>query len=142
MGELVREQIGSMANDLLVESRRRLDDAAPRSVEDIRAAGRPLIGFSDEMAAREKALTRFMYANLYHHPEQIGIAERMALVIAGLAAAYKADPGLMPDRWRGSLPSSEPAFTRHIGDFIAGMTDRYALSRYREIIGPISIEGF
>ncbi|MET0373092.1 MAG: deoxyguanosinetriphosphate triphosphohydrolase [Rhizorhabdus sp.] len=142
LGELVREQIGCMVNDLLTESRRRLAEAAPRSVEDVRAAGRPLIGFSDDMAAREKALTRFMYANLYHHPQQIEIAVQMARVIASLADLYKHDPTRMPDNWRERLPADEPGLTRHLGDFIAGMTDRYALSRYRDLIGPISIEGF
>ena len=132
-----------MVNDLLIESRRRLADAAPGSVEDIRAAGRPLIGFSDEMAEREKALTRFMYANLYHHPQQIEIANKTGEVVAGLAAAYKADPSKMPERWVETLPAEEPQRTRHIGDFIAGMTDRYALSRYRELVGPIELdEGF
>ncbi len=143
LGELVREQIGCMVNDLLTESRRRLDEAAPRSVEDVRAAGRTLIGFSEEMAIREKALTRFMYANLYHHPLQLEIANQTGEVVAGLAAAYKADARHLPERWRDTLPSSEPERTRHIGDFIAGMTDRYALSRYRELVGPIEIdEGF
>nr|WP_047166496.1 deoxyguanosinetriphosphate triphosphohydrolase [Sphingomonas sp. Y57] len=142
VGELVREQIGCMVNDLLDESRRRLDKAAPRSVEDVRAAGRPLIGFSEAMAEREKALTRFMYANLYHHPQQLDIAARTGEVVAGLAAIYKADPGLMPGKWGESLPADEPGRTRHVGDFIAGMTDRYALSRYEELVGPISIEGF
>lgn len=142
LGELVREQIGCMVNDLLIESSRRLDEAAPRSVEDVRAAGRALIGFSDEMAAREKALTRFMYANLYHHPEQLEIAARTGEVIAGLAALYTSDPTQLPEGWRATLPVEEPARTRHIGDFIAGMTDRYALSRYRDLIGPMAIEGF
>jgi len=142
LSELVREQIGCMVEDLLAESRRRLDEAAPRSVEDVRAAGRPLIGFSDALATKEKALTRFMYANLYHHPQQLEIAARMREVVAALAAAYKADPLLMPENWRETLPADEPALTRHIGDFIAGMTDRYALSRYGELIEPISIEGF
>ncbi|ATE66628.1 deoxyguanosinetriphosphate triphosphohydrolase [Rhizorhabdus dicambivorans] len=142
LGELVREQIGCMVNDLLTESRRRLAEAAPRSVEDVRAAGRALIGFSDAMAAREKALTRFMYANLYHHPQQLEIAVRMGEVIAGLAVAYKTEPDLLPERWLETLPAEEPGRTRHIGDFIAGMTDRYALTRYRELVGPIAIEGF
>jgi len=143
LGELVREQIGCMVNDLLAESRRRIAQAAPRSVEDIRAAGRPLIGFSDEMAERERALTRFLYANLYHHPQQIEIASRTGEIIAGLVAAYKADPGKLPPHWRATMPEGEPGRIRHIGDFIAGMTDRYALSRYRELIGPIEIgEGF
>ncbi len=143
LGELVREQIGCMVNDLLIESQRRLAEAAPRSVEDVRAAGRALIGFSDAMAEREQALTRFMYANLYHHPQQIEIANQTGQVIAGLAAAYLADPGKLPQRWLESLPAKEPQRTRHIGDFIAGMTDRYALSRYRELVGPIELdEGF
>ncbi|MBP8231295.1 MAG: deoxyguanosinetriphosphate triphosphohydrolase [Rhizorhabdus sp.] len=142
LGELVREQIGCMVNDLLAESRRRLEEEAPRSVEDVRAAGRPLIGFSDEMAAREKGLTRFMYANLYHHPQQLEIAARMAEVVSGLADAYRRDPALLPDNWLATLPESEPARTRHIGDFIAGMTDRYALTRYAEHVGPVSLEGF
>jgi dGTPase len=94
------------------------------------------------MAAREKALTRFMYANLYHHPQQLEIAERMAKVVSGLAEAYRRDPALLPDNWRASLPETEPARTRHIGDFIAGMTDRYALTRYAEHVGPVSLEGF
>jgi dGTPase len=143
LGELVREQIGCMVNDLLTESRRRLAAAAPHSVEDIRAAGRPLIGFSDEMAENEKALTRFMYANLYHHPLQREIATKTGTVVAGLAELYKADPGKLPGAWLEALPAAEPERTRHIGDFIAGMTDRYALSRYRELVGPIEIdEGF
>ena len=143
LGELTREQIGCMVNDLLSESRRRLEAAAPRSVEDVRAAGRPLIGFSEAMAARESELTRFMYANLYHHPLQIGIATQTGEVITGLAGAYKARPELLPAHWRETIPAGEPHRTRHIGDFIAGMTDRYALSRYRELVGPIEIdEGF
>jgi len=140
LGELVREQIGTMVNDLLDESRRRLAAAAPRSVEEVRAAGRPLIGFSDDMATREEALTRFMYVNLYHHPQQIEIAGRTGEVIAALAAVYKAQPDRLPAHWREIMPDSEPGRTRHIGDFIAGMTDRYALSRYRELIGPIEFE--
>ena len=143
LGELVREQIGCMVNDLLAESRCRLDAAAPGSVEDVRAAGRALIGFSDDMAGREKALTRFMYANLYHHPQQLDIAARTGRVISGLADVYKADPGRLPVHWRETMPQAEPGRTRHIGDFIAGMTDRYALSRYRELVGPIEFdEGF
>jgi len=140
LGELVREQIGSMVNDLLDESRRRLADAAPGSVEDVRAAGRPLIGFSDAMAARETALTCFMYSNLYHHPMQLEIAAKMAGVITELTRMYRQEPQRLPPRWQEMLPPVEPARTRHIGDFIAGMTDRYALSRYREHIGPIMID--
>ena len=94
------------------------------------------------MAVREKALTRFMYANLYHHPQQLDIARQTEQVVASLAEIYKREPGNLPDNWRARLPASEPGLSRHIGDFIAGMTDRYALSRYRDLVGPIAVEGF
>lgn len=138
-GELIRDQIGRMVTDLIAESRRRIAEAGPRSVEEVRAADRPLIGFSDQMAAGERALKRFMYAELYHHPSQLAVAAKARTVVAGLAAAYLAEPTLMPAAWVARLPEGEPARTRHIGDFIAGMTDRYALTRYREVVGAIDM---
>lgn len=141
--ELVREQIGRMVNDVVEETRRRIDTARPNDAADIRDAGRPLAGFSPELAERETELKAFMYANLYHHPLQLEIAERAAQVVSGLAQAYLADPCLLPDHWLSALPGDEPARSRHVGDFIAGMTDRFALSRYREIVGPIDMpDGF
>ena len=138
-GELVRDQIGRMVADLVVESRRRLAEAAPRSIEEVHAAPGPLIGFSEGMAAAERSLKRFMYAHLYHHPRQLDVAEHAGGIIAGLAQAYLADPDLLPDHWRAALPADEPGRTRHIGDFIAGMTDRYAVARYREVVGPVEM---
>ena len=91
------------------------------------------------MAAQERAFKRFMYARLYHHPSQLVVAEKARAVIAALAAAYRADPALLPPHWRERLPAEEPARARHIADFIAGMTDRYAIARYRELIGPVDL---
>jgi dGTPase len=77
-----------------------------------------------------------MYARLYHHPQQVLVAESAHNIIAGLAAAYLNDPSRLPEDWRARLPADQPARARHIGDFIAGMTDRYALARYAELVGP------
>lgn len=141
--ELVREQIGRMVNDVLTETRARLADARPETIERVRAAGRPLAGFSEAMSADERAFKRFMYDRLYHHPRQLAVAEQAGQIVAALAAAYRADPMLLPPEWRARLPEAEPARTRHIGDFIAGMTDRYAIARYREVVGPVELpEGF
>ena len=64
-------------------------------------------------------------------------------MVAGLFDVYRADPSLMPVQWPEALPVEEPARGRHIADFIAGMTDRYAIARYRERVGPIDLpEGF
>ncbi|MBW6528884.1 deoxyguanosinetriphosphate triphosphohydrolase [Sphingomonas sp. RHCKR7] len=142
-GELIRSQIGAMVNDLIAESRRRIDAAGVASVDEVRAAGQPLIAFSPAMATAERELKRFMYANLYHHPRQLAAAGAAAQVVAGLFAAYRDDPARLPEEWRGRLPAAEPAISRHIADFIAGMTDRYAIARYREVVGPIDLpEGF
>jgi dGTPase len=143
IGELVREQIGLMVNDVLEETRRRLAEASLTTADEVRAAGRPLVGFSNQVAEREQQFKRFMYARLYHHPLQLDIAAKAGQVIAGLAAAYRSDPTALPAHWLGELPEAEPARMRHIADFIAGMTDRYALARYRELVGPIDmVEGF
>ncbi|MDO6413477.1 deoxyguanosinetriphosphate triphosphohydrolase [Sphingomonas sp. BIUV-7] len=138
-GELIRDQIGRMVGDLIAESRRRIAAAGPASVEAVRAAPEPLIGFSEAMATSERALKRFMYRELYHHPRQIEVAEKAGVIVAGLADAYLGDPSLLPPTWLAALFAEEPARTRHIGDFIAGMTDRYALTRYREVVGPVEM---
>jgi len=143
IGELIREQIGRMVNDVIAESRRRIAGAAPANINDVRRQRRPLIAFSDAMANEERALKRFMYERLYHHPRQRDISAQAGAVVAGLAAAYLSDSSLLPEHWLNAVPEGEPARTRHIGDFIAGMTDRYALARYRELVGPIDMpDGF
>jgi dGTPase len=141
--ELIRQQIGLMVNDVIAATRANVANAGIRSLADVRAAGRTLAGFSPELADREGALKAFMYANLYHHPRQLEVAASARIVIAGLFAAYADDPAQLPEYWRQSLPTASPHRARHIADFIAGMTDRFAISRYRELIGPIDMpEGF
>jgi dGTPase len=141
--ELVRDQIGVMVNDVIVETRRRLEEVAPDSIDDVRAAGRALVGFSEAMAAEERALKRFMYATLYHSASQREVADVARGLLARLFATYANVPARLPDEWREALPDGEPDRTRHIADFIAGMTDRYAISRHRELVGPVELpEGF
>ncbi|MBB4618756.1 deoxyguanosinetriphosphate triphosphohydrolase [Sphingomonas abaci] len=141
--ELVRTQIGAMVTDLLAETQARIADSGVGDVADVRAAGRTLVGFSEAMRTAERDLKRFMYANLYHHPVQLAAADAARAVVSGLFATYSADPAAMPPEWRERLPVEEPARSRHIADFIAGMTDRYAITRYRALVGPIDLpEGF
>ena len=143
LGELTRSQIGAMVNDLIAETLARVSDAGVESVDDVRAAGRALAGFSAAMAERERVLKRFLYANLYYHPRQLEAADFAHAIVAGLFAAYAANARLLPDEWRERLPAEEPWRSRHIADFIAGMTDRYAIARYREAVGPVEApEGF
>jgi dGTPase len=141
--ELVRSQIGTMVNDLIEETRRRIAASGVGTADDVRLAGEALCGFSPAMREQERDLKRFMYANLYHHPLQLAAAEAAQGIVSGLFAAYHADPRTMGVEWAGDVPGDEPGRSRHIADFIAGMTDRYAVARYRELVGAIDLpEGF
>jgi dGTPase len=133
--ELVREQIGAMVNDLLETTRANL--AGVGSIDEVLGAGRALAAFSPAMATHERELKAFLYRHLYYHDEQRATAERARTVIARLFAAYHQEPALLPPEWRGRLPDGEPGRSRHVADFIAGMTDRYAIERYRQVFGEV-----
>jgi dGTPase len=135
VSELIREQIGVMVNDVIDATRERIEAHTIGSVDDVRNSGVSLGGFSAEMAGRERILKRFMYTNLYHHPVQNDTAEKAKKIVSDLFAAYSKDASNMPDEWRQSLPSDEPARSRHIADFLAGMTDRYAQNCHQSICG-------
>ena len=131
--ELVRDQIGLMVNDVLEHTRRQIAGFA--SVAEIRGAGRQLAGFSPAMQEQERVLKKFMYRKLYFHPEQVAAAERARDVVARLFEAYSHDPQLMPERWREGLCEDTTQRARVIADFIAGMSDRFAIQACSDIYG-------
>jgi dGTPase len=140
--ELVRDQIGFMVGDVLGETARRLAEGGVESVADVRGAGRPLAGFSPAMAGEEAMLKRFRHARMYNAPAVLAVREQAQAVVARLFAAYRDDPSRLPPEW---LPDEADEVTtlRTIGDFIAGMTDRYAVRQHRELVGPVELpEGF
>jgi dGTPase len=132
---LVRDQIGSMVGDLIAETRRRVADAGVETCDEVRAAGQPLAGFSASLADEERTLKRFLYERLYNAPELIPIRVEAQRVVSRLFAAYRDDPSLLPDNWRSE--GDETQRLRTIGDFIAGMTDRFAVARHEELVGPV-----
>ncbi|HWK34684.1 deoxyguanosinetriphosphate triphosphohydrolase [Sphingomonas sp.] len=141
--ELIRSQIGVMVNDLIGETRAAVAAAGIGDIADVRAAGTALARFSPVLREDERQLKRFMYANLYHHPSQLEAAAVARRVVGGLFAAYRDDPAHLPADWRTRLPTDAPEHSRHIADFIAGMTDRYAIRQYRAIVGELALpEGF
>lgn len=131
--ELVRGQIGLMVNDVLDHTREAAKGLS--SVDDVRSAGKAIAGFSPSMQIEERKLKSFMYEKLYFHEEQLSNAERARDVIARLFAAYQQDQATMPSEWRARAPSDDPARSRHIADFIAGMTDRFAIDQCAKIYG-------
>ncbi len=131
--ELIRDQIGLMVNDVIEHTTRQVQDMS--SVGEVRDAGRQLGGFSPEMAMHERALKKFMYEKLYYHTDQVAAAARARDVIARLFAAYSQDARLMPQDWQERLPANDPQRSRVIADFIAGMSDRFAIEACSEIYG-------
>ncbi len=133
--ELVRGQIGLMVNDLIGETQARLAAGDIRTIAQVRGAGHALAGFSSELVAHERGLKAFLYERLYFHPDQIATASRARIVVERLFAALAAGPARMPPSWHEAMPASEPGRSRHIADFIAGMTDRYAIDTYQRLFG-------
>ena len=134
---LVRDLIGTMVGDVIAETGRRVAEAGVETIDDVRDAGRQLAGFSEAMAEEEEGLKRLLYARLYGAEELDPVRHEAQRVVANLAAAYRSDPALLPAEWQGG--ADETQRLRTIGDFIAGMTDRFALRRHEELIGPVNL---
>jgi dGTPase len=133
--ELVREQIGVMVNDVITSTQERIAHHGVATIDDIRSINMKIGYFSTELAEQERELKSFMYANLYHHPTQIEAAAKARRIIVELYAAYANDPDLLPEEWRNDLPVAQPVRSRHIADFLAGMTDRFASNCHKAIYG-------
>jgi dGTPase len=134
---LVRDMIGTMVGDVLKETACRVNEAGVQTIEDVRAAGRSLCGFSAALAAEERELKRFLYAHLYDSPQLQGVRTEAERIVSDLAAAYHDDPSRLPQPWQSGGTMVQQL--RTIGDFIAGMTDRYAIARHEELVGPVDL---
>ena len=134
---LVRDGIGSMVGDVLRETRRRLADAGVETIDEVRAAGLQLAGFSEEMQAEERALKRHLYARLYDSPQLKPIRVEAQRIVGDLARFYRDNADALPDGWQRG--EGETARLRGIADYIAGMTDRFAIARHESLIGPVNL---
>ena len=134
--ELVREQIGRMVSDLLATTRSRLAEIDARSVADVRAAGRTIATLSPALSSEVRALKDFLRERMYRAPAVARLRDPSEAVVEGLFAALHDDPARLPGDWAAHCPADEPARARHVGDFVAGMTDRYALKLYEQLVGP------
>ncbi len=132
---LVRHLISTMIADVVAESRARLDTLAPASAEAIRAAGRPTITFSGAIADADRAIKAMLKTKVYRHRQVMDVMDRMEGVLARLFGRYLDDPAAMPEAWRPSPGDDTTLKARRVADFLAGMTDRYALGEYKRLFG-------
>jgi dGTPase len=134
--EIVRRLINRMVENLLGESQKRLAAGDVTSADDVRGANRPLIAFSTAMERQNDALKKFLNARMYSHEKVVHMMIRAQRVLSDLFEAYLAKPELLPVSWRPVRGDGDrTALARHVCDFIAGMTDRFALYEHRRLFG-------
>ena len=130
--ELVRRVIARLAEDVIAESTRRLDALAPGSSDEVRRADEQIVGFSAAMAEADAAIKGFLYPRMYHHPRIARVMGAAEQVVRDLFAHYAGHPADLPAEWApGAVDPAGRA--RRIADFVAGMTDRYALNEHARL---------
>ncbi len=132
--ETGRRLIDVMVNDLLSETEERLSDANPQSVEDVRNFPGPLVAFSDQLADDNRSLKLFLLERMYRHYRVNRMTSKARRVVGDLFKLYLDEPECLPEDWRLGAERVDKNFrAQHIGDYIAGMTDRFALDEHRRL---------
>jgi dGTPase len=127
--ETVRRMINTLVVDLIDETRRRITLSKPVTVDDVRGAP-PLVGFSEQVAAEQEALKNFLRDGLYRHPEVMRMTSKAKRIVRELFDAFHQEPRLLPADHQARVAAHGP---RAIADYIAGMTDRYAIKEHRRL---------
>ncbi len=134
--EAVRRMIDRMVGDLIAESRRRLAAAAPVDVDALRRLARPVIAFSEAMCENDRALKTFLRSHMYRHARVVARTDEAKGIVRTLFDVFLADPDRMPEVWAARARGpDETARARVVADYIAGMTDRYAIEEVTRIKG-------
>jgi dGTPase len=132
--EFIRRLIGLLIEDLVAQTRRNLAALAPRSVDDVRNAPSGVAGFSPAIAEAERSIKGFLQTRMYRHARVQRVMNEAAGVVRDLFGRYAEHPGDLPTEWQEGLAGAgDPARARRIADFIAGMTDRFALAEHARL---------
>ena len=134
--EIIRRMINRVVTDLIDTTRNNIDAEGPKSIDDVRVAGRPLVAMSDEIYAQHTGLKKFLNKHLYQHEQKLEMTAKVQAVLNDLFASYMADVGRMPPQFSTMANSQdESGRARVVADYIAGMTDRFALAEHERIVG-------
>lgn len=136
--EMVREMIGTMVVDVLKETQKRLAELKPQSADDIRHAGRAMVAFSDSMAKKVEELRGFLMQRMYRHYTVMRVRNKVERIIADLFNAFMERHYLLPDHWQRRVEEAggltdDVARARIVCDYIAGMTDRFAIREHEQM---------
>lgn len=140
MHEVIREMIGAMVENVLGETRRRLQQAQPHSADDIRKADRAMVAFSDDMLPKVNGLRAFLMENMYRHVTVRRMRLKVSRIVKDLYDTFMAEYHLLPEEWQarvdesgGGDPKRLTERARIVADYIAGMTDRYAIKEHERL---------
>lgn len=135
--EALRRVFGVMVTDVLDVSRKRLDLAGCAGPQDIRDLGQTVIAFSDDLRHALREIRAFLFQNMYRAPQVMAQREQVTRVVEDLFPIYMADPSLLPRRWQDDIAAAqtETELARLVADYIAGMTDRFALQSHAHLTG-------
>lgn len=135
--EALRRVFGVMVGDVIDTSRARLAETAPQSVEELRGAGRPVVRFSDGLFTDLKEIRAFLFSRMYRAPSVVEMRRQVTKVVEELFPLYMAQPDLLPEEWQSDVAQAadETARARLVADYIAGMTDRFALQQHAALSG-------
>ena len=137
--ETVRRIIGTLVTDLVDHSRARLGQLVFTSLADVRAAREPAIAYSAGVAAENRQLKQFLREHLYRHHQVYRVMQKAQRVLRELFAAFQTDPRLLPPQLHQLATAAQagtPGRARIVADYIAGMTDRYALDEWERLFDP------
>jgi dGTPase len=139
--EVIRRMIDRSVVDLVTTTQARLEDAKPGDVHAVRTQPDPLVGFSDPLAKEHAQLKRFLHARLYRHHRVHRMTVKAQGVIGRLFDAFLGDDDVLPEqaRARAQAAPNERRRARAIADYIAGMTDRFALAEYERLFNPMAL---
>ncbi len=132
--QLIRELIGMEVSDLVYTTHQRLRDSNVKSVDELQRLPYNVIGFSEDMHRRNRQLKDFLYNNLYRHHRVVRMAVKAERIIGDLFQAYKKEPEILPEHIYASI--EDRGLERTICDYIAGMTDRFAVDEHRKLFDP------
>lgn len=135
--EALRRFFGLLVEDVLAESQKRLAAADPQSADAVRALDHPVVGFSEATFTELKVIRRFLYVRMYRHWAVQRMRRKARIVVETLFTTFFEAPELMPDEWNGCIALEPTARARVVADYIAGMTDRFALQEHRKLIDPL-----
>jgi len=132
--EAIRRMIDRMVGDVIAETRRRLAAAGARSADDIRGLPEPVVAFSDDMRGHAAALKAFLFERMYRHYRVNRMSLKGQRVVRELFRLFLSDPDCLPGEWRSlTAGPGEAATARTVADYLAGMTDEYALGEHRRL---------